>query len=240
MMVSSIKSIMQLPFQTLFSLICVALIILRSEAKCQPHQTLRLEANEHISKVAWRDSIYRFPDFLRGRVAYLDGFSPNYYFKFNYNIYYEQLFFINHENDTLMVKDMPVLKQVTIGHHVFYHDSNYGYLEIIHEGDVSLAKKNIMILDAIERGGARFGQHIDYRGTIKGYARLYRKATTYYLIDTKSREYKTYKVSLHTFFKLFPDLRIEIKEFVKQNNVDFKEQQSIFSVLQFCERVTTP
>ena len=91
----------------------------------------KLPARTSIGQVTWKDSIYRFPEFQYGTITFITGFSPEETFKFNYNLYFGQIDFIDKNGDTLQVKPSRDLKEINIGGHSFYHDDHQGYIEIL-------------------------------------------------------------------------------------------------------------
>src|SRR5687768_13736149 len=95
----------------------------------QNSKLLLLPANEDVSKVAWRDSIYSFPEFQKGRITYKNGMSVDSEFKLNYNIYYERMDFIGVSGDTLNLTDTKEIKLINFGDRSFYHNDTRGYFE---------------------------------------------------------------------------------------------------------------
>ncbi|HMG92598.1 MAG TPA: hypothetical protein VK589_21220, partial [Chryseolinea sp.] len=90
-----------------------------------------LPANASLKSVPWRDSIYRFPSFEDGRISLATGYSPNENVKFNYNLYFGQMDYIDGNGDTVEVKPIKELRMVKINEHSFLYDYNFGYIEVI-------------------------------------------------------------------------------------------------------------
>ena len=180
----------------------------------------KLAAYTLINSVSWRDSVYRFPTFEYGRITLATGFSPDEQVRLNYNLYLGQMQMITNTGDTSHVKQLKELKFISIGDHLFCHDYNVGYIEIIHKSPVALGVLNIMITAAS-----------DERTTTSKYDRYYMKKGYYYFIGKDNNPSKATRASIQ---RLYPDQRKNLKAYLGENRIDFENQSDLIKLLNFC------
>jgi hypothetical protein len=184
----------------------------------------KLPAYTAVNNVSWRDSVYRFPQFDYGRITLTTGFSPEEKIRLNYNLYLGQMQMITTNGDTSHVKQLKELKFISIGDHLFCHDYNIGYIEVIHSSQVALGVLNIMIT-----------ADVDERTTTSKYDRYYMKKTYYYFIDKNNKPFKATRASIQ---RLYPDQRISIKSYLDENRIDFESKPDLIKLLTFCDEFT--
>ena len=85
-------------------------------------------SDEDIHKVFRTDELYRFPQFLPGKVFFRDG--TTYDARLNYHRLYEQILFIDQKGDSLAIGNPAETRLITIGNDSFYYSRN-NYLEHI-------------------------------------------------------------------------------------------------------------
>ena len=180
----------------------------------------KLAAYTPVSKVSWRDSVYRFPAFEYGRITLATGFSPEEKIRLNYNLYLGQMQMITTTGDTSHVKQLKELKFISIGDHLFCHEYNVGYIEIIHKSPVALGVLNIMIT-----------ADPDERTTTSKYDRYYMKKGYYYFIG---KDNKPSKATRATIQRLYPDQQKNLKAYLSENRIDFENQSDLIKLLKFC------
>ena len=191
------------------------------------NQTLRiykLPAYTTVNNVSWRDSVYRFPNFAYGRITLATGFSPEEKIRLNYNLYLGQMQMITTNGDTSHVKQLKDLKFLSIGDHLFCHDYNIGYIEVIHKLPVALGVLNIMIT-----------ADPDERTTTSRYDRYYMKKAYYYFFDKDNKPSKATRASIQ---KLFPDQQKNIKAYLGENKIDFENKHDLIKLLTFCDELS--
>ena len=79
------------------------MVVQIQDGYAQSSVLLKLPAHSDVSKVSWKDSIYRFSDFKYGRITLATGFSPEDTFRLNYNLYFAEMDLINRKGDTVQV-----------------------------------------------------------------------------------------------------------------------------------------
>jgi hypothetical protein len=194
-----------------------------------------LPANTRLDQVPWRDSVYRFASFEAGRVAFATGYSPPEQVRMNYNLYFVQMDYISSEGDTLQIKPSKELKLISIGGHLFYHDQEIGYIEVIQQLPVALGVRNMMKVQYFDYfDDNRFATLVsneDPRGTTTTRDRYYLKGYDYFFIGRNNRIYKT---TLAAVLKLFPEHKKAVKTYIDEHDVDFERKEDLTNLLIFC------
>lgn len=198
---------------------------------------LKLPAHTELKKVDWRDSIYRFPEFMRGRITFATGFSPEGTARLNYNLYFAQVDIINEKGDTLQVTPSKEVKLIDIGGHTFYYDDRWGYIEVLSNGPVALGVLTVLSTEKMVYVSGSFdgaSAGIDTRGTRSVYDRYYRKTDTYFFVDSNNKLYKAIKPSI---LKVYASHKKEINEYVNEHKTDFNKMQDLLQLLNFCNQL---
>jgi len=218
------------------ALFCFALLLplFPFHAQGQQDQLYRLELRKEVNQMPWRDSVYRFPHFLPGKITFDNNFTPDQRVLLNYNTYFEHMYLINKEGDTLQVKDYSLIKMVTIGDVNFVYDEQHGYVEVLTRTPVALGVKHNFILLGEDMGLGKppiQKTSSDFRGARIDYTRVYRKGEGYYFIDINNAVYKATPPALN---KLFPNYKEEIKTQIKAHDLDFRRKEDVLTLLAFC------
>src|SRR5215212_3753633 len=113
----------------LYCIIFLCTVFHFSSSEAQTSRLYRLKPDEEAKQTIWRDSLYRFKQFMDGRLTYIVGKSQHQ--KFNYNLFSGKVEFINDLGDTLDVTESNELRLAMISNRVFYFDPRSGYIEIL-------------------------------------------------------------------------------------------------------------
>lgn len=205
-----------------------------------------LGSNQRLSDVSWKDSIYLYSTFREGKITYDRGFTPQYSWNMNYNMYYESMSFINRKGDTVLLNNPPTLKLVTLGEDIFYLDKNFGYLQVLKAGNLTLAVRHYFLLKGEEMvqgiDGSGYDererlihQFSDDRGKTSHFTRIYHKTTTYFFIDHYNR---TYPANVATLLRSVPDHRKELRQYVSRNDPDFGKLSDLETLVGYCNSLT--
>ena len=73
-----------------------------------------------MSKIQWKDVIYRFEEFQEGRITLREGFSPDHPLQMNLNVFLGRIDYITNKGDTVAFENSQALKSVAISNHLFY------------------------------------------------------------------------------------------------------------------------
>src|SRR5687767_14373307 len=141
-----------------------------------------LPARAEVLKEPWRDRVYRFHEFRKGKITYTKGFELDYAFDLNYNIYFERMDFIDSSGDTLCITNTEQIKSVQIGNTTFFYENASGYYEVLVALPVALAFRNQFVLEELEfnNGFKSRSTPTDLRGAIADYGRSYKKVFSYF------------------------------------------------------------
>ena len=175
-----------------------------------------LPAFTDVSKVPWRQSIYRFPEFQKGKITYTRGFVLDYEFDLNYNIYYEKMDFIHSSGDTLSITNTGEIESIQVGNKLFFHDYNTGYYEVLVALPLALGFRNQFVFEGVEYSNGLIGSAPgpDVRGVAVKQDRIYSKGFSYFFIDQNN---EVHKATRATLLKLFPDHNAEIKGYLLEH-----------------------
>jgi len=210
----------------------------------QTPATLRLKPGEDIRKSAWRDSLYRFPNFLEGQVIFISGPSPKY--KMNYNVLSGDIEFFGPQGDTMVLNKTPEVKLVMIGGHVFFLEPAQGYIEILVQQRVALGvkkqfvivRKDAEVSNGYSTSADNTGAVVALRGNPASGSRnvelIVRIDNTYFFIDQKNEPSSATKASI---MKLFPDDRDQLKAYLKEQHTDFKQKNDLARLLAYCNEL---
>jgi hypothetical protein len=194
-----------------------------------------LPAFTDVSKVPWRQSVYRFPEFQKGKITYTQGFVLDYEFDLNYNIYYEKMDFIHSSGDTLSITNTREIKSIQVGNKSFFHDYNTGYYEVLVALPLALAFRNQFVLEGVEYSNGQMASRsgADVRGIAINQDRIYKKGFSYFFIDQNNEVHKATRASL---LNLFPDYSTEIKSYLLEHPIDFESQEDLIALTSYCNQ----
>lgn len=211
------------------------------KSSAQPNTNqLRLPAFTDLSAVPWRDSIYRFSSFQKGKITYTKGFELDYELDLNYNLYYEKMDFISSDGDTLNITNTREIKAIQVGNNWFYHDYKTGYYEILLKFPVALAMKKQFFLRY--RGYFDTGYYVglsgavlsDVRGVMENFDRFYDVQPVYFFIDHDNEVHKASKASI---LRLFPKHSKEILAYLIEHRVNFESDEDLIHLVTYCNKL---
>jgi hypothetical protein len=184
---------------------------------------------------------YRYPEFISGMVIFKDNTSIA--ARLNYNILTGEVQFIQ-KNDTLAITNTKAIDNVRILADTFYYDN--GYLEVVAGRDPSIMaiKQYIKLVDVKKEGalGTRNSttnsQTVDYifNGTMFNLIcqedLVLSKKTDYYLGNKSSGFFYYTKKNV---LKLFPQKKSAIENFIKHNDVNFRNKVDLLQLTEFLQ-----
>jgi hypothetical protein len=196
----------------------------------QSDNLLKLPALTNISSVPWKDIIYRFPAFEKGKIAYATGLLEHEFY-LNYNMFFEKMDFISESGDTLNITNTREIKEIQIGQTWFFHDHKTGYYEVILKLPVALAVKNQFVIQNSKVHGAV--NFTDVRGVAADYDRYYEILPAYFLIDKNNSVRRATRASI---LKLFPDHKTELSAYLEEHRPDFESQKDLVDLITYCNQ----
>ena len=193
----------------------------------QPDNLLKLPLLTNISSVPWKDSIYRFPAFEKGRITYTTGMLDHEFY-LNYNMYFEKMDFISESGDTLNITNTREIKEVQIGDTWFFHDHKKGYYEVtIKIARCPCRQKPVRVV----RSGAY--PLADERGAAADYDRYYQILPIYFFVDKNN---SVHRATMKSILKLFPDHKTEVSAYLQKHSPDFESKKDLVDLLTYCNQ----
>jgi hypothetical protein len=199
-------------------------------------QIYRLNAYSFLSHAEWKDSLYRFARFQEGSIIFGRGTTTPLKRPMNYNIYLKQMQILSEQGDTIPMEYSSAVNVVILADHLFLNDFSNGFVEILTEGDVSLGvRHSIKVMMETTRGERFIGLDMGPGMTSK-FDRFFIKEATYCWIDKES---KVRPANKHWILKLFPNKRERIESYLTKNSINFKVDEDLISLLNFCNEETS-
>lgn len=190
---------------------------------------------EELNKV-----MYLYPQFVSGLIEMKNG--QRYTRPVNYNLILTTIEFISEKNDTLALADEAAVSQVIAGDDVFLFTP--ACLKTISKGKVKLYVHEKMKIGDIQKVGA-FGipnsgsaietveQIQDPRRTVDmdvNETIILTKAT-YFMIESEKHEFVP--ANRKNILKVAPDKENEIKEYIKNKNVNFNKKNDLIKLANY-------
>jgi hypothetical protein len=151
--------------------------------------------------------------------------------------------YISSHGDTLQIKPSKELKLVSISGHLFYHDYNVGFIEVIQELPVALGVRNLMKAQYIDflpggtyrKAGFTPFSDEDIRGAAATIDRYYIKDADYFFIGRNNDVHKANPASV---FKIFGEHKKAVKKYIDEHEVDFERKEHLMNLLIFCNELS--
>lgn len=217
-------------------------LILRSQLAAQKTTSYIVKAGQVMADVVPAEALYVFPAFKNGTVYFRDASVSAQ--KLNYQIMLGEMQFIAPNGDTLAIAEPAIIKNIVIDTTVFYYDK--AYLQHVAQIDSFKLAVNEVFIQAPyrTRGGYDVPTATSAISTyssisaVTGMPRLQvrkdvqvQKISNYYIGDKFNHFYRVDKKS---FLSLFNSKKEAIQEYLKNNKVDFFNQDDLIKLLKFC------
>lgn len=205
----------------------------------QSKQSTELKPGQDVSQLIAQHQRYYYEQFQPGRVYFRNGVSSP--ARMNYNYLNQEIQFISAHGDTLSIARENALDEIKIGDETYVYNSSYKYLKIIEDlTSIKLAVKyfikaivnqsgQVLLLD---RKG-KSPDPLEAAGAEREVLTL-EKGQEYFIIDKNQRIYPALRYNL---FRIYPDNRAEIRNFIKQQRISFEEEKDLIRVVEYCNRL---
>jgi hypothetical protein len=221
-----------------FPLAVIALFCFSFSLKAQVYRKKIVHAGETISD----RSYYLFPSFTDATVKLKTGGSLS--SKMNFNLLICEMQFISPGNDTLVISNPENVDSILFSNNAFFF--NKGYYEILSSANaVKLAVLRKVSYEAIKIGALGLPDHsgtgiqsdtsvVTYTGERKLVMNEDVEITseTAYFLITDSEAFN--KASKAAFIKAFPEKEELIRDYLKQNKIDFNKEADLEKLFKFC------
>ncbi|HEV8283702.1 MAG TPA: hypothetical protein VGQ09_05300 [Chitinophagaceae bacterium] len=209
-------------------------------------QTVKaVEADQEINQVFTVKDLYRYPQYIQGKVFFRDGTIAE--AMLNYHKLFEQVLFIDQKGDSLAVGNPETISVIVMGQDSFYYNKD-SYYELIesYKKSIQLARKQMLQEMDQQKTGA-YGQSYTNNSTVAnknyytvdGKPRLNVGESTLFL--QKTEYYISYKhgdflpANKKNIEKLFSEYSRQVKDYIKENSLDIAKEEGLKKLLQFIQ-----
>lgn len=219
-------------------------------ASAQDNERFRVSSEEEIEQAIPASNRYLLEQFQQGTVSLHNGTKAN--ARLNYNLLLEEIQFIDITGDTMALADEHLVKQISIGDKTFYYGDQSGFVQTIADySPVKLAvHQKFTTVNAEKMGAYEQSSAVSSIRTYKSYTtgsgqrqNLTLKGdlvlaieSTFYFVDQNNRTYKANKSALK---KIFPENKNLIRDFVKEEKIDFNKEEDLRKLLQYCSELSS-
>ncbi|MCE7060333.1 hypothetical protein [Dyadobacter sp. CY343] len=215
----------------------------------QSRPTFKVKAGDYPDKIIPVADQFQYPTFQKGKVLFYGGRMVE--AMLNYSYLSGEVLFLKDQKDTLELLDKKMIKVVDMQGAIFYNEKQYGFCEMVSNyGDIKLAKKHLLARIGNEKGGP-YG--ISYTAssvtTYSSYANanapggrklkmdteaIFGHRILYFFVDKNDRYMIPGKTSIT---RLFPKYKDQIGEYLKQNPVNFTEEEDLERLLNYSQNL---
>lgn len=194
-----------------------------------------LPPGAYWNRQPWKDSVYRFPEFVQSKLVLANGSTPQTFLKLNYNTFYGLMEGVELNGDTCVLNDLGGVREFVLGDVQYRYEPGVGYLEVLTKGKVQLASQRMMAVK-FETMGPR--QETEYladldRSTRSTQSRTYWPYERYWFIV----DGKVVRVGSLVLPRAYPELKEMINAYVKQNHIDYRRAEDVRKVYFFVLRL---
>lgn len=196
-----------------------------------------------------RKKAYLYPQFTDGKAISINGITT--LSKFNYNLLTGEVEFIDANKDTLAIADMKMIKTIAIGDDLYFYNNQGEFLLKMVEtyNTTSLLKEQKYQLTNMKTKGAMGTQSnsqapsnapnlyndgvlqpLTSDGTMEFSVKTY-----YYFVGKDNRFFLVNKSNL---MKMYADSKGELSKYLKENKINFKNEESVKKVLSFSDQLS--
>jgi len=220
--------------------------ICSSAAYSQKTKYYTIEPGESILKVIPKADFYEYPKFEKGFVYFRNGVKST--SPLNYNFIHEEIYFLDNKGDTLAMSNPEEVKMLTIGNDIFYYaDKRFVKSDTV-IGEVKLAIATFFTLVSNKKIGAfgttRDAAYSDSRGTFVMITERDLNIVPQ-VITTIARQQALYignkfnkfhPVSKKNVFEFYAEKQRQLKEYLKENKVDFTSRQEVINLILYMNK----
>ena len=203
-----------------------------------------VKADENLDQVFTTKDLYRYPMYQMGQVHFRDGSIAD--AKLNYHKFFNQVMFIDQTGDSLALGNPETIRVIVIGKDSFYYNKEL-FIEQVANYKSALVGRRQLLKEIDEKKTGAYGSSytnnstttnknyytVDGRPRLNvGESTLFSQTTEYYISYKKNDFVPLTKKNIE---KLYPSRSKEIRDFIKENNIDFSKEESLRKLMQFLE-----
>jgi hypothetical protein len=182
-----------------------------------------------------RDSIYRFPAFQDGVVAYQDGRQQSYMAGLNYNLISGEMHVIE-KGDTVSIRNANAIATLNLDGTTYFKKPE-GYLEVIQNGSISLCvmRAICMIHSQALKASSKYSPGDAYdestaNNDVANFDRMYARQNQYYLVDSRGQ---VHAPSSSAFYRLHPSNKKQIDRYITLHQPDLENEDDLKKLLSY-------
>ena len=221
------------------------LILLPAFVSAQESVIVNVDSGDEFSEKVSKEVQYIFPEFTDGIVYFKNGKRVG--SKMNYNNYLNEMHFMDNE-EVLALLDLSDISIIVIDKRRFFSFNNSEFCEEILANDkIRLCLRRMGSISEYSKMGG-YGM-TSSTSAIKTYSSTYgsnnvrtdlkflgevklKVNNLYYLMNDKGQF--TQIKNVKNFTKQFPGNNAKIEAFVKENKTDFKNEEDLKTLLEYC------
>lgn len=224
-------------------LIFPACFIFSGHLQAQLKKTVTVKAGSSIAETVPANDLFLYHEYIQGVIFYKNGKAGT--ARLNYNMLTDEMQFVSPKNDTLSIPAENTIDYMVIGNDSFYYDK--GYLQLAFSNDlIKIAKKQRIKIIGREKTGA-YGQpgttaaidNYDNINTRTGMQKLTVRQDIIlgwedllYIGDENNQFAIANKKNVSD---MLPQYREVIKDYLKDNNVNFKKEADIIKLVNYLQ-----
>ncbi len=192
-------------------------------------------------------AVYQFNGFKDGTVYFKNG--KHIKAKLNYNYLHGAIEFINVTKDTLVMTNKGRIDYIALEENIFYTQEDHGDTELVASFDnILLTKKTYLVAKGNKANASEqkymanpeagtptslliSNQGGEFRWQNNTVKPDYKFKTAYYFID---RNHLFHVAKRANLLKVFDKNKSELADYLKQNDINFNDEEQLKKVLQFC------
>ena len=228
-------------FTLLLFLICFGAVSLG-----QQRITIVARGETTLESALPREMLYAFDQFTEAKIIMKDGTEND--TRININLISKDILFLTRGNQILVLAFPEEVKTILVESSVWVPVGGTFAETILNEGEASLLRaKQTRITDTRKEGGFGFSSSTSSVTSVTSYVSDVGKiseplAVGEYDFETTIRytllkDSKTYTADSKGFLKVYPAKKKEIKNYLKNNPVDFKNEQELMKFLKTCSEL---
>lgn len=227
-------------------------LLLSAQASALVSQTMPSgseKENKEVIRVSPK-GIYQFEEFKDSKVFFKNGKHTR--VKLNYNYLHGEVQYIATNRDTLLITNKEFIDHISIGENIFYSQLKIGDMEVVGNfNNVLLARRKYL---AVKGNSANMSERKltatsesaipssllinNLNGEFQWQNNMshpeYKYKTTYYLID-QNRNFHAARRS--GFSKIYAKQQNALSDFLRQNDIDFTNEEQLKQLLKFCSEI---
>jgi hypothetical protein len=205
-----------------------------------------VKPDDLFTEVFKTEDLYRYSKFMNGKVVFRDGSETA--AQLNYHKVFDEFMFIDQKGDSLAIGNGETIRVIVINKDSFYFTKGSFIESIGRFKDIVLAKKQLFTEVDQEKKGAygqtysnnattsrRFYYTIDGKPRLNVGEKTIFGISTEYFIAYKSDEF--IPASKKNIEKLFSNHSREVRDFLKENQTNFKSEHSVKQLVEYLAKL---